>query len=661
MKKNEIKNRMVKLRDQIALLRHKYHTENDPNVTDDVYESLTRELIKLEKENPEFIDSNSAINRVAGEPLPFFTKVKHNSRMLSLNDAFSDEEVYDWQKRITKLLPSDKKINYFCELKFDGLAVTLRYEDGVFIQGATRGDGFIGEDVTENLKMVDNVPLVLQNKIKGTIIVRGEVVMSKIVFNKLNNKNKKLGKTIFANTRNAAAGSLRQLDPRIAKDRHLDFFAYDMSEFPKDIVVHTHSDKHVLLQELGFNVDKHEKKAQNLEEVKEFIKEISKMRDNFTYGTDGVVVHVDSLEMEEILGVVGKAPRYAIAYKYPAERATTLVTDITLNIGRTGVLTPLAHFVPTNVAGSTVSKATLHNMDQIERLDIRIGDTVVIQKAGDVIPEVVEVLVNMREGKEKKFKMPNECPVCGANVQQKDIFYYCMNKNCTGRDRRGMQHFVQALEIYEIGPKILDRLKEEGLISDAPDLFTLEESDLAGLERFGAKSATNIITSIQSHKKVEFWRFLYALGILHMGEQTARDVANHFQLFEKLQKASLGDIESIENIGPVVSESIYNFLHDKQNITLIEKFFKNGVTIEKTKILKDGKFDNKIFVLTGTLEKMSREIAKKKIIENGGKVGSAVSTKTDYLLAGENAGSKYKDAQKLEVKIITEDEFLKML
>ncbi|MDQ5971518.1 MAG: ligase [Patescibacteria group bacterium] len=661
MKKNEIKNRMVKLRDQIALLRHKYHTENDPNVTDDVYESLTRELIKLEKENPEFIDSNSAINRVAGEPLPFFTKVKHNSRMLSLNDAFSDEEVYDWQKRITKLLHSDKKINYFCELKFDGLAVTLRYEDGAFIQGATRGDGFIGEDVTENLKMVDNVPLVLNKEIKGSLIVRGEVVMSKLVFEKLNNKNKKLGKTIFANTRNAAAGSLRQLDPRIARDRHLDFFAYDMSEFPKDIVIHTHSDKHVLLQELGFNVDKHEKKAQNLEEVKEFIKEISKMRDNFTYGTDGVVVHVDSLEMEEILGVVGKAPRYAIAYKYPAERATTLVTDITLNIGRTGVLTPLAHFVPTNVAGSTVSKATLHNMDQIERLDIRIGDTVVIQKAGDVIPEVVEVLVNMRESKEKKFKMPNECPVCGANVQQKDIFYYCMNKNCTGRDRRGMQHFVQALEIYEIGPKILDRLKEEGLISDAPDLFTLEESDLAGLERFGAKSATNIITSIQSHKKVEFWRFLYALGILHMGEQTARDVANHFQLFEKLQKASLGDIESIENIGPVVSESIYNFLHDKQNIILIEKFFKNGVTIEKTKILKDGKFDNKIFVLTGTLEKMSREIAKKKIIENGGKVGSAVSTKTDYLLAGENAGSKYKDAQKLEVKIITEDEFLKML
>ncbi|MCC6323189.1 NAD-dependent DNA ligase LigA, partial [Candidatus Nomurabacteria bacterium] len=385
------------------------------------------------------------------------------------------------------------------------------------------------------------------------------------------------------------------------------------------------------------------------------------IRKDFPYGTDGVVVCVDNLKMEETLGVVGKAPRYAVAYKYPAERATTIVTDITLNIGRTGVLTPLAHFVPTLVAGSTVSKATLHNMDQIERLDIRVGDTVVIQKAGDVIPEVVEVLSNMREGKERKFKMPDVCPMCDSQVAQKDIFYYCTNKNCTGRNRRGLQHFVQALEIYEIGPKILDRLKEEGLISDAADLFTLEEADLAGLERFGAKSATNIISSIQSHNKIPLWRFLYALGILHMGEQTARDVANHFHDFEKLQNAKLEDIENIENIGPVVSASIYEFLHEKQNIILIDKFFKNGVTIEKTKILKGGKFEGKIFVLTGTLSTMSREVAKKMIIENGGKVASSVSVKTSFVLAGESAGSKYNDARKLGVKIISENEFLKML
>ncbi len=666
MNNSDTQKRINKLRAEIARLRYKYHTDNDPTVTDDVYESLTRELTKLEKDHPEFADPNSAIHRVAGEPLPFFTKVTHSKRMLSLNDAFSCDDVEEWEKRILKLVPKDKKVEYFCELKFDGLAVTLRYEDGIFVQGATRGDGFIGEDVTDNLKMIDTVPLELNPPdggkiLKGTCIVRGEVVMSKIIFNKLNAKNAKLGKTLFANTRNAAAGSLRQLDPLLAKARHLDFFAYDISEFPKGLDIKTHSDKHRYLLSCGFPVDINEKKASNLREVFKFIEHIAKQRSTFAYGTDGLVIHVDDLATEEILGIVGKAPRYAIAYKYPAERATTVVKDITLNIGRTGVLTPLAHFVPTLVAGSTVSKSTLHNMDQIERLDIRIGDTVVIQKAGDVIPEVVEVLVNMRTGYEKKFKMPSTCPVCHSPVVQKDIFYYCTNKKCTGRDRRGMQHFVQALEIYEIGPKILDRLKEEGLISDSADLFTLEEADLAGLERFGAKSATNIISSIQTHKKIPLWRFLYALGILHMGEQTARDVANHFQSFDKLQKATLADIESIENIGPVVSKSIFEFFNDMQNIILIDKFFQNGVTIEKTKILKGGKFEGKTFVLTGTLAQMSREVAKKKIIEAGGKVASAVSAKTHYLLAGESAGSKYNDAKKLNVKIISENEFLKML
>lgn len=661
MGKIETEKRIKKLRLQINELRHKYHTQNDPAVTDDVYESLTRELISLEKEYPEFVVANSPINRVAGEPLPFFTKVEHSSRMLSLNDAFSHDDVYDWEKRNRKLLLSEEDLTYFCELKLDGLAVSLTYKDGIFIQGATRGDGFVGEDVTMNLRMVDNVPLELSKKVKGIIIIRGEIVMSKNVWNKLNIQNKKLGKTLFANTRNAAAGSLRQLDPQIAKDRHLDFFAYDISEFPNEIKIKSHSQKHNLLRELGFNVDKHEKIASNLKEVFEFINEIAKLRPNFAYGTDGIVVHVDDLEKEKILGVVGKAPRAVIAYKYPAERATTQVVDITLNIGRTGVLTPLAHFVPTLVAGSTVSKATLHNIDQINRLDIRVGDTVVIQKAGDVIPEVVEVLPNMRTGKEVKFKMPKNCPVCSSSVEQKDIFYYCTNKNCKGRDRRGMQHFVNALEIYEIGPKILDRLKDEGLISDASDLFALEESDLSGLERFGAKSAENIIKSIKSHKNIKFWRFLYALGILHMGEQTARDIANHFHTLDKLKKASLAEIESVENIGPVVSSSIYDFFHSKESSIFIEKLIANGVKIQKSIKSTTGKFVGKIFVLTGTLSEMSRETAKKYITDNGGKVASSVSTKTDFLLAGDSPGSKYNNAVKFGVKIISESDFLKML
>lgn len=661
MTKTEIQKRIEKLRLQISDLRFKYHTQNDPSVTDDVYESLTRELVKLEKENPEFADPNSAIYRVAGEPLPFFEKVTHTSRMLSLNDSFSMEEVSEWEKRILKLLPKDEKPNYFCEVKLDGLAVSLTYKDGVYVQGATRGDGFIGEDVTLNLKMIDNIPLSLKNNIKGTVTIRGEVVMSKNVWHRLNNKNKKLGKTLFANTRNAAAGSLRQLDPQLVKERHLDFFAYDIAEYPKNLNLVNHSEKHALLREFGFVVEGHEKIAKNLNEIKVFIDEVGKKRDKFSYGTDGIVICVDNIEMENTLGVVGKAPRYAVAFKYPAERATTQVLEISVNVGRTGVLTPLAHFTPTLVAGSTVSKATLHNMDQINRLDIRIGDTVVIQKAGDIIPEVVQVLTDMRAGKEKKFVMPKNCPVCNSDVVSKDIFYYCTNKNCMARNSRQMIHFVNAFEIYEVGPKILDRLKEEGLITDVADLFSLEEADLSGLERFGEKSALNIISSIEKHKKVLFWRFIYALGILHVGEQTARDLANHFETLNKLLNAKFEDIESIENIGPVVAKSIFEFINEKQNIIFINKLISNGVKIEKAQINKEGIFFGKVFVLTGTLPTLSREDAKKKIIENGGKVAGSVSLKTNFVLAGESAGSKYNDAKKLGVKILQEDEFLKML
>lgn len=660
MTKEKIKNRIEKLREEISGLRYKYHVTNDPSVTDDVYESLTRELVSLEKENPEFQDPNSAIFRVAGSALPDFKKFTHASRMLSLNDAFGESEVSDWETRIRKLLP-DKKYSYFCEVKLDGLAVSLTYKDGKFIQGATRGDGFVGEDITENLKMIDNIPLELKGKIKGTLVVRGEVVMSKNVFTRLNKKNKSVGKTVFANTRNAAAGSVRQLDPKLVKERHLDFFAYEIAEFPKSLNIATHSQKHKLLRELGFVVEENEKKAKNLEEVFEFVHKIGDKRASLPYSTDGVVIAVDEIDLARTLGIVGKAPRYAVAYKFPAERATTQVLDITVNVGRTGVLTPLAHFVPTIVAGSKVSKATLHNMDQIERLDINIGDTVVIQKAGDIIPEVVQVLKNMRTGKEKKFKMPKICPVCESQVQMKDIFYYCTNKNCPARNSRQMIHFVNAFEIYEIGPKILDRLKEEGIITDIADLFTLEEADLSGLERFGDKSASNIISSIENHKKVLLWRFIYALGIMHVGEQTARDLAHHFETLPKFLNAKLAEFESIENIGPIVANSIANFLSDKHNLALVQKLIKNGVKIERAQINKASTLSGKIFVLTGTLPTMSREMAKKIILENGGKVSSSVSAKTDFVLAGESAGSKLEDARKLGVKVISEEEFQKMV
>lgn len=663
MNDTRIENRIQKLRGEISRLRFEYHVENKPNVTDDIYESLTRELYDLEKKYPEFADPNSLVHRVAGKPLPQFKKVEHTERMLSLNDAFSTDEVEEWESRIKKLL--DTKHTYFCELKLDGLAVSLIYIDGVFVQGSTRGDGFIGEDITENLKMVETIPLKLHAPYPSRLEVRGEVVMPKRVWRSLNKAQEKEGKPLFANTRNAAAGSLRQLDPQIARARSLDFFAWDIKESGSPTCT-THSEKHAYARALGFQVAPYEKKAKTLSDVFSFIEEVGIIREKLPYGTDGIVISVDELKLQDTLGVVGKAPKYMVAYKYPAERATTMVTSITVNVGRTGVLTPLAHFTPTLVAGSTISKATLHNMDQITRLDIRIGDTVVIQKAGDVIPEVVEVLTALRGGTEKKFTMPKTCPVCGSDVEKRgtegeaSVAYYCTNANCPAKNRRGMQHFVNIFEIYTVGPKILDRLKDEGLISDAADLFTLEVADLSGLERFGAKSAENIISSIQSHSRVSLWRFLYALGILHVGEQTAQDIANHFGTLEKILKAKKEEIHTIENIGPVVATSVSDFFSHPEHISFIEKLIANGVSIEKTNAIKSGKFTGKIFVLTGTLPSLSRDEAKQKIIQHGGKVSSSVSKNTSYVVAGDEPGSKYAEATKLGVAVLTEKAFLKL-
>ena len=693
MEKKEAKNRIQKLRQEIDRLRFLYHVEDDPSVTDDIWDSLNRELKSILKKYPEFDDPDAPENRVGGQPLEKFKKVKHEIRMLSMNDAFSYAEISDWQERIKKLV--NQNFSYFCELKLDGLSASLIYKDGIFVEGSTRGDGFVGEDVTENLKMIETIPLKLKKPYPRLLEIRGEVVMSKRVWSILNKKNEKEGKQLFANTRNAAAGSLRQLDPGIVKERKLDFFAWEIAQLETtdgQFKIKNHSEKHKILRSLGFEVSPYEKKAKNLDEIITFIEEIEKVRPKLLYGTDGVVISVDELDLQDSLGAIGKAPRYMLAYKYQAERATTKVLNISVNVGRTGVLTPVAHFHPTLVAGSTVSKATLHNIDQINRLDIRIGDTVVIQKAGDVIPEVVEVLIKLRNGKEKKFKMPNICPVCESNIEQREagnkqssssqagriniksqivaqetlaapffsVAYYCTNKNCPARSNRGMQHFVNAFEIYEIGPKILERLKDEGLISDVADLFTLEKVDLSGLERFGDKSADNIISSIESHKKVLLWRFIYALGIIHVGEETSRDLANHFGSLEKLMKATNEEINNIENIGPVVSASIYEFFRDKININFINKLIKNGVSIYQLEP-KNYKLAKKTFVLTGTLTSMSREEAKKKIIENGGKVSGSVSPKTSYLVAGQNPGGKYTEAKKLGVKILSESEFLKII
>ena len=666
-----------------------YHVLDDPKVTDELYDSLTKDLRKLETEFPELVDPTSPTNRVGGKPLDKFVKVTHQTPMLSLNDAFSKEELEAWEKRVLKFIPaydaSEFPIEYFCELKMDGLAVSLIYKNGNFIKGATRGDGFIGEDITQNLRTIESIPLKLHYtsdektvlRLPTTTVdyleVRGEAVMSKEVLNELNRVQKKLNKPLFANTRNAAAGSLRQLDPKITAERKLDFFAYDIIRLVQDgkesAPPGTHSDEHnVLRYSFGFKVDKHEKVCKNLGEVEKFIEETESIRKTLGYGSDGVVVSLNNQTFYEQVGIVGKAPRYMVAYKYPAEKATTVIKNVIFNVGRTGVLTPVAMFEPTLVAGSTVSKATLHNMDQINRLKLKIGDTVVIQKAGDVIPEVVEVLPKLRSGKETTIKIPIHCPVCGGNVgkrligekaSSKSTAYYCVNSKCSAKNRRGMQHFVNIFDIYTIGPKILDRLKEEGLISDAADIFTLQASDIDGLERFGEKSAENIINSINDHRKISLARFIYALGILHVGEQTAEDLARHFGTIDKLMTASQDEIYLIENIGPVVAKSVYDFFHTQENLNYINRLKMNGVKVKNQKSkTKNQKLRGLTFVLTGSLETMSREEAKEKIRELGGDISESASSKTDYVVIGSDPGSKFDKAKKLGIKTLTEKEFL---
>jgi DNA ligase (NAD+) len=548
------------------------------------------------------------------------------------------------------------------------LAVSLIYENGILVRGATRGDGFVGEDITQNIRTIETIPLKLRGKnIPKYVEIRGEAVMSKKTWEMLNRKQAELGKPLFANTRNAAAGSLRQLDPKLASERKLDFFAYDVVWKSDEDMVKTHSEEHKILREFGFKVEPHERVCKNLEEVGEFADEIENKRGGFLFGTDGLVVSINEIHFYDVLGVVGKAPRYRAAYKFPAERATTVILDISVNVGRTGVLTPVAIFEPTLVAGSTVSKATLHNLDQIEEKDIRIGDTVVIQKAGDVIPEVVESLPKMRSGKEKKFKMPKDCPECGGAVERMVVSggegaaYICTNIECPAKNRRGMQHFVSVMEIYEVGPKILDRFQEEGLISDAADLFTLKKEDIQGLERFGDKSAENIIASIYEHRTVSLNRFIFALGILHVGEQTAIDLAEHFGTLENLMKASEEEINGIDNIGPVVSKSVYEYFHRKESLKYIEKLLRNGVIVNRQKAIGNSrKFSGKSFVVTGTLDSMSRDEAKAKIRENGGKVAESVSKKTDFVVVGREPGSKAQKAEEFGVKILDEEGFLAM-
>jgi len=670
MTRQEAKKRIEKLKEAINYHRYLYHVLDKQEISDSALDSLKKELFDLEQKFPEFITPDSPSQRVGGKPLEEFKKIKHPRPMLSFNDAFSEQDMEDWLERISRFLTEKEKreIDFYCELKIDGLAIELIYQDGIFKTGSTRGDGRVGEDVSQNLKTVEAIPLKLRqpkfeelgflNQKDKLIIVRGEVFISRKEFERF--------KKDYANPRNLAAGSVRQLDPKVTASRHLDFFAYDLIESRGQISIATHERKHKILKELGFKTNPHNKYCKDLKEVYSFYKEVQKLRDKLDYEIDGIVVIVNSNRIFKKLGIVGKAPRGAIAYKFPGKQAATVVEDIRVQIGRTGALTPVAVLKPVRIAGVTISRATLHNEDEIKRLGVKIGDTVIVGRAGDVIPDIIKVLPELRTGREKEFRLPLRCPVCGSRVVRPkgETLARCINPDCFAQKREYFYHFVSkpALDIEGLGPKIIDQLIEEGLVSDPADLFDLREGDLLPLERFAERAASNLIKAIQGKKEISLARFIYALGIRNVGEETAIDLAEHFGSLENLQKAELRELQEVQDVGPVVAKSIYDWFRKKRNIDFLKKLKMAGIRIKKPKPkIQSSKFQNKIFVLTGVLRSMTREEAKKKIRSFGGSISNSVSKNTNYLVVGSKPGSKYEKAKKLGIKIIKEEEFLKLL
>lgn len=664
--KNNTRERIEKLKKLVNYHRYLYHVLDKQEISDAALDSLKKELEVLEKQNPEFLTADSPTQRVGGIPLDKFVKIKHKIKQWSYDDVFSEEEIREFDERVKRFLVKElgvksREVEYTCELKIDGFKIVLTYEKGILKSAATRGDGVIGEDVTQNVKTIESVPLRLEKDVDA--IVEGEIWLSKKEFEKLNKEQEKKGGQLFANPRNVAAGSIRQLDPKVAASRRLDSFIYELDKI-NDKLPETQLDELKRLQELGFKVNNHFKFCRNIDDVVSFYKEWGAKKNSLPYYIDGLVVKLNKRDWQERLGYTGKSPRFAIAFKFPAEQTTTVIEDIQIQVGRTGTLTPVAHLRPTRIAGSLVSRATLHNEDEIKRKDVRIGDTVILQKAGDVIPEVVEVVKGLRTGKEKIFKMPTHCPICGSKVEREKggPITRCYNKKCPVKNRRALHYFTSkhAFDIAGVGPKILDAFLDNGLIQDAADIFDLKEGDIEPLERFGEKSATNIIESIDKKREIEFGRFLTALGILHAGERTASDLADNFATIEKLKNASLEDLQKIPNIGDVVAESIYDWLRDSYNKKFLEKLLAR-VTIKREKKVVGTKLKGLKFVLTGSMEAMSRDEAKEKIRALGGEAVESVSKNTDYVVAGSEPGSKHEKALKIGVKILDEKAFINML
>ena len=675
MTKDEAKKRIEKLRREIDRHRYLYHVLDKPEISDAALDSLKHELDRLEKQFPKLITPDSPTQRVGGKALRKFKKVRHEVRgkavrMNSLNDAFSEQDMRAWLVRLENYLGKGVETSFYCDLKMDGLAIELVYRDGSLEQGSTRGDGEIGEDVTQNVKTIEAVPLQLRGHgWPRELVVRGEAVLTKKEFARINEGQKKRGGKLYANPRNVAAGSIRQLDPRITAGRKLDFYAYGIAGEGGDLehvkLFPTREREYASLNSWGIKTNSMGAAVKSLGDVFAFHEKVKKIREKIPFDIDGIVVTINDNRVYDRAGVVGKAPRGSIAYKFEAREATTVVEDIVVQVGRTGALTPVAHLRPVNVGGVTVSRATLHNEDEIKRLDVRIEDTVIVGRAGDVIPDVKSVLVRMRTGREKVFHMPGNCPVCGSRVarEEGEAIHRCTNSQCAAQERERLYHFTAkaAFDIVGLGPKIIDQLVDAELVATPADFFSLTEGDLAALPRFAEVSAKKLVVSIAARKKISLHRFLYALGIRHVGGETAIDLAHMFGGVEKLQGASLEELLAVHEVGEVMAHSIIEWFKDARNKRLLAGLIKAGVVIENPLKRKHRKLMGKTFVLTGSLERLTRDEAKEKIREAGGNVSESVSKETDYVVVGVEPGSKYEKAKKLGVKTISEKEFLTLL
>jgi DNA ligase (NAD+) len=659
--------RVEELRRQIREHDYRYYVLAEPIISDFEYDMLMRELIELERQYPELVTPDSPTQRVGGAPTKEFPTVTHPVPMLSLNNAFTIEEIRDFDRRVAELLEGEK-YRYVAELKFDGVAVRLKYENGILVLGATRGDGVQGDDITNNIKTIRSIPLRLINPDEKflNIEVRGEVYMNKVDFEKLNEERERLGEKIFANPRNATAGTLKLQDPKLVAQRPLRFFAYYL--MAEGVELESHYENLQILKRLGFPVCEHVKLCESIDEVIEFWRYWEERRDELPYEIDGIVVKVDSIRQQEILGAIAKSPRWAIAFKFTPRQAQTKLLGITLQVGRVGTITPVAELQPVPLGGVIITRATLHNEDYIKEKDIRVGDTVIVERSGEVIPKIVGVVLEKRPPDAVPFVFPKNCPVCGGPIERPagEANYYCENPECPAQVRARIEHFASrgAMDIEGLGEAIVDKLVTLGFLKNYADIYDLHKhkAKLVRIEGFGEKSVQNLLNSIENSKKQPFHRVLYALGIRYVGSETAKLLADAFGSIDKLMNASVEQISSVYGIGPRIAESVYKFFHDERNLELIKRLKEAGLNFEvKPEEKAKKKLAGKTFVFTGTLKNFTREEAKEKVEELGGKVSNSVSRKTDYVVVGENPGSKYDKARQLGVKIITEEEFLDLI